>query len=237
MARRPTKRTDLLPDLAGSNADPGDDPSFLDLKLEIAIRKGLGDDPFPPVVRSQLANLLGIEISDKTWQAVKAATARYMLRAFRYRAGVTSSQMRTACEDIVRAIDKLKEAHDRNAIHPNIRAFLNDSGLGDSIRHLAGFERGLLLREIEKCSDIKHVAMSAGWDKWVRDLARIAPEMGIAPSGEGPDRHKGGGSSAFVVLLRQLQAALPEDFEEHESYSGSSEASFARAIRRALNAG
>ena len=127
---------------------------------------------------------------------------------------------------------------------PFIQTFAHSSTIPDLVTAFAtlrdnfpGFERGLLLREIEKCSDIKHVAMSAGWDKWVRDLARIAPEMGIAPSGEGPDRHKGGGSSAFVVLLRQLQAALPEDFEEHKSYSGSSEASFARAIRRALNAG
>jgi hypothetical protein len=80
MARRPSKRTDLLPDLVEPHTDTDDDPSFLELKLEIAIRKGLGDHPFPPTLRADLANLLKVDISDGTWQAIKAATARYMLR-------------------------------------------------------------------------------------------------------------------------------------------------------------
>src|SRR6266516_3902122 len=66
------------------------------------------------------------------------------------------------------------------------------------------------------------------------DLARICPEIGIAPSGEGPERSKEDQSSKFVRLVRRLQSELPEVYGEHEPDSKSSEASFAKAVRRAL---
>jgi hypothetical protein len=64
----------------------------------------------------------------------------------------------------------------------------------------------VLVREIEKCSDTAHVATNAGWDRWVQDLARIAPEMSISPSGEGPDRHEVSHSSAFVIFRSSARA-------------------------------
>jgi hypothetical protein len=74
------------------------------------------------------------------------------------------------------------------------------------------------------------------WDEWIWNLARLARPLGITPSGEGPDRS--GKASDFVRLVLRIQSELPDDLVHHEpepgSYSHSSQATFARAIRRAL---
>jgi hypothetical protein len=91
------------------------------------------------------------------------------------------------------------------------------------------------MRELEKCADEGRIAFGPRWDEWVRDLAKICPEIGIVPSGEGPDRSIANQSSSFAKLIRRLQAELPEICTQHESSSKSAEASFAKSVRRALN--
>jgi hypothetical protein len=236
MARRQLKRTDLAPYSMGPNSDPSDDPSFDRLKLEIAIRSGaLRKYPFPSEVRGDLAVLLNVSISEATWYKIKATTARYILRASSFHAGLSSVTVRRICKELVGAIDRLKQIYDRNAADPRIDTLMQETCVDISVKHLADFDRTTLMREIKKSTDGARIASGPGWDQWIRDLAGICSEIGIAPSGEGPDRNFENQSSRFVRLIRRLQAELPEICVEHEPNSRSSEASFARAIRRALS--
>jgi hypothetical protein len=143
--------------------------------------------------------------------------------------------VRAACKDLIGAIDQLKRTYDRHAADPAIATLLANTTIDLSVKHLAGFDRDILTKQIGKCSDKRMNAFSSGWDEWIRDLARICPKIGIAPSGEGPERNAEDQSSKFVRLVRRLQAELPEICAEHESNSRSSEASFAKAVRRALS--
>jgi hypothetical protein len=136
MARRESKRIDLIPDFMGPDSDPSDDPSLAGLKLEIAMRKGaLREFPFTTEVRGDLAGLLNVNISHATWRKIKVATARYVFRVSQFCGGLSSVTVRTVCKDLVMAIDKFQQAYDRNARDPRIAAFLHeicvDMGVGD----------------------------------------------------------------------------------------------------------
>jgi hypothetical protein len=233
VARRPSKRTNFLPDLTG---DPSDDPRSDGLKIEIAIRKGaLGEYPFPNEVRDDLNELLNVDISNVSWYEIKAVTARYMLRASHFHISSNTATVRTACQDLIGAIDQLKQAYDRHAGDSAIARFLRNSCIDVSVQQLAGFDRAILMKEIENCAAKTKNVSGPGWDEWIRDLARICPKIGIASSGAGPERSKEDQSSKFVRLVSRLQSELPEVYAEHELDSKSSEASFAKAVRRALS--
>jgi hypothetical protein len=222
----------LLPDLTG---DPSDIPVAHRLQLEIAIRKGTVGKIFPTEVRDDLTELLNVDISNASWYAINVVTARYMLRVSHFYLSPNTTDVRAACKDFIQAIDQLKQTYDRHATDPAIATLLQDALIDLSVESLAGHSRDTLMREIEKCSDETRNASGAGWDKWIRDLARICPKIGIAPSGEGPERNVEDQSSKIVRLVRRLQSELPDICAEHESDSKSSEASFAKAVRRALS--
>jgi hypothetical protein len=155
-----------------------------------------------------------------------------LVRASHYRISANTADVRAACQDLIRAIDQLKKVYDRHAANIAIATFLHNSCIDVSVHQLAGFDRTILMKEIERCTDKTKNVPDPDWDKWIRDLAGICPKIGIAPSGEGPERSKEDQSSKFVRLVRRLQSELPEVWAEHEL--DSSEASFAKAVRRAL---
>lgn len=232
MARRSSKYIKSIPNLTD---DSTDNPVVHSLKLEIAIRKGTLGKCFPAEVRGDLTELLNVDISNASWYAINAVTVRYMSRASHYYLSSNTANVRAACKDLIGAIDQLKRTYDRHAADPAIATLLATMTIDLSVEHLAGFDRDILTKQIEECSDKTMTASGPGWDKWIRDLARICPKIGIAPSGEGPERNTEDQSSKFVRLVRRLQAELPEICAEHESDSKSSEASFAKAVRRALS--
>jgi hypothetical protein len=231
VARRSSKYTKSIPNLTD---DPSDIPVAHSLKLEIAIRKGTAGKCFQPEVRGDLTELLNVDISEASWYAINAVTLRYMLRVSHFYLSSNTANVRAACKDLIGAIDQLKRTYDMHAADPAIAALLAEGDIDLSVKHLAGFDRDILTKQIEKCSDKTMTASGPGWDEWIRDLARICPKIGIAPSGEGPERNAEDQSSKFVRLVRRLQAELPEICAEHETNSKSSEASFAKAVRRAL---
>lgn len=237
MARRQKRRVGPIPELSPEN----DDIQLNGLTLEMALSKGaltgrLKDFPLSAVVRADLEELLDVKISDVAWYEIETSTARYMLSATQFKLGLSAPAVQNVCRDLIRAIGHLKATYDQAALdHPRVAAFLEDRlGIGSTVRHLADFDSAMLSREIEHCAAEPHVADGSAWDKWVRDLAKICPELGIMPSGEGPDRSGSKKISKFVMLLRELQTRVPEMFAEHQKNSESSDASFARAVRRAL---
>ena len=136
------------------------------LKLEIAIRKGaVREYPFTTEVRSDLAHLLNVNISQATWYKINIATARYVLHVSQFYRGLSSVTVRTVCKDLIKAIEKFQQTYDRNASNPRIAAFLREIDVDMSISGLTGFYRGILMREIEKCTDRGSIAFGPGWDE------------------------------------------------------------------------
>jgi hypothetical protein len=236
MARRQSKRIDL-PDFMTWDTDLDDYPGNTSLKLEIALRKGaVRDYPFTSEVRSDLAKFLNLKIGKGTWYKINAATARYVLRVAHFYGALPAVTVQTVCRELVEAIDNLQHVYNKNAKDPRVAAFLREMCVDIGIRHTE-YDRKILMRQIERCADNESIASGPGWDEWIRDLAKICPEIGIVPSGEGPDRSVLNQSSTFVRLISRLQAELPEICAQHESDTEASDASFARSVRRALSHG
>src|SRR5215207_6125667 len=105
MARRPSRRIDLLQHLVEPDAD-WEDPALIKLQLEIAIRKGLClEFPFSSEVQDDVAALLGVTISKAVWMKVNVATARYMVRSLFYADAPSNVSVRNACEALLAATD------------------------------------------------------------------------------------------------------------------------------------
>jgi hypothetical protein len=234
MARRQTKRIDLVPRYMGEEEDYlGADADSLKLEIEIASGTGRAI-PFSNDVRNGLATLLNVQISDTVWRQINSITARYIQRANNDREALSTAKVRSACTDMIAALDHLGQTFAKHSADPGIARLFGNCALDTMVEHLTKVERISLETELIKCSHPKYSKSVAPWDIWVRSLARVVPEFGVSPSGEGNDRS--GEASDFVKLLLRLQSELPEDLSQHESDHGSdsSLSTFARAVRRAL---
>jgi hypothetical protein len=234
MSRRPLKRLDLVPDYYDGDLP---DATFDLISLEIEIRQGQGrSHPLADEVRDDLNRLFTHKISDKAWRWINMATARYILKEHHYRKAINASKMKSACSALIEAIDNLGATFRK--LDPDIvKTIEHQSSLDLLIKHLIEHGRPWLIYQVNQSSVSIKVSAETPWDQWIRNLARIARVIGITPSGEGPDRS--GKPSDFVKLALRIQSELPEDFALHEPDPGSpsTQSTFARAIRRALEKG
>lgn len=232
MARRQSRRTDLTPQsMVTFNL-----PEQLDEAVEYHNQPKKPAYSLAPEVRGDLEHLLDVKISVAAWKKINETSARYVEHVQKYGTALSAVKVRTACSDIITVLDELIAIVNKHARgDPKMETFLSTHALTCDIRKLASLWKRMLEREsLEQAS----VSEGTGWDQWVCELATIAPEIEITPSGEGPGG-RSEQSSKFVELILRLQAELPEICAEHEGAPGSesSTASFARAVRRALKCG
>jgi hypothetical protein len=234
MSRRLSKRTDLVPDYYD-----GDVPDALSdqLLLEIEIRQGQGRAfPLAGEVRDDLNRFFNLQVSDEAWRSINFVTARYILKEQQYRKALSASKVKSACRALIEVIDNLVETFRK--LDPDVRKTIEQHGFIDlSIEQLIESGRPQLIKLVNQSSVSSKISAEAPWDEWIRNLARIARTIGIMPSGEGPDRS--GKASDFVKLALRIQSELPEDLALHEPDPGSpsTQSTFARAVRRALEKG
>lgn len=234
MSRRLSKRLDLVPDYYDGDLPDATSDRLL---LEIEIHQGQGRaHPLAGEVRDDLNRFFNLQISDKAWGWINAATARYILKEQHYRKAMSASKMKSACRALIEAIDNLCETFRK--LDPDVlKTIEHGSSIDLSIEHLIEHGRPWLTKQVNQSSVLRKISAEAPWDEWIRNLARIARTIGITPSGEGPDRS--GKPSDFVKLALRIQSELPEDLALHEPDPGSpsTQSTFARAVRRALEKG
>jgi hypothetical protein len=229
MARLKSKRIDLLP-ILGDSDDPGSGPRLVPLNLEILISKGKCREwPFPGRVREDIASLMQKEITPSAWMGINIATARYMVGASQFAVAPGSVDVRKVCQDLLTAINHLKQVRAKHAASPRIGQILGELISFD----LLDMDHAFLTRQLKRCEDQNRVRSDSSWNAWIRNLAAVGLKHGLPVSGEGPDRTQ---SSKFVRMVRDLQLEMPGDWREHYLKPGSeeSEAALARSIRRAL---
>src|SRR5438552_10368888 len=163
MARRGSKRTDLtsqsmvtflLPeqlDEALQFYDPKNKAPAFSLQTE---------------VRSDLTDLLGVNISNVAWDNINDVTAKYVEHAQGYREALNSADVKAACTDIIVVLDRLIATINKHDRSPGMNAFLSHHAVAFDIRKMAALWKSIFQREIKKCSGEAQVAVTTGWDKW-----------------------------------------------------------------------